>query len=307
MWWCVSDKVLKKTHLDLQKTFPDIPCVSQMLGSPSLRLGTPQERLSIPSGSGKGWKNAGWLVTWDSPLRTDSASLKPLESFIQLISFCSSWILAVSSRIVSRSSINLLLEDSSNVDPWNRFNSSISSRLFSWASRRSRFCSNNCSWISCWSRRCCSSPWWAWSISLRWDSIIQFNSWILLVSESAWHSCFWISALKSARICVLSFKENPDCFVFTFATWFFLCCTNLTNLVRARVSSVLECAKMNELATNFLHESYKLVFGPLILFAPERTVVRRALSRWSHRRLPRHTSTRAPFLCRPIPPGRSFQ
>ena len=42
-----EDKVLKTTHLDLQKTFPDIPCVSQMLGGPALRLGTPKERLSI--------------------------------------------------------------------------------------------------------------------------------------------------------------------------------------------------------------------------------------------------------------------
>ena len=36
----LEDKVLIRTHLDLQKTFPDIPCVSQMLGGPSLRLGT---------------------------------------------------------------------------------------------------------------------------------------------------------------------------------------------------------------------------------------------------------------------------
>ena len=41
-----ADKVLKMTHLDLQKTFPDIPCVSQMLGGPSLRLGIPKERLT---------------------------------------------------------------------------------------------------------------------------------------------------------------------------------------------------------------------------------------------------------------------
>ena len=34
------------------KTFPDFPCVSQMLGGPSLRLGIPTERLSIPSGIG---------------------------------------------------------------------------------------------------------------------------------------------------------------------------------------------------------------------------------------------------------------
>ena len=33
-----ADKVLKKTRLDLQKAFPDIPCVSQMLGSPMLSL-----------------------------------------------------------------------------------------------------------------------------------------------------------------------------------------------------------------------------------------------------------------------------
>ena len=52
----LADKVLKKTRLDLQKkkkkTFPDFPCVSQMLGGPSLRLGTPVERLSIPPGTG---------------------------------------------------------------------------------------------------------------------------------------------------------------------------------------------------------------------------------------------------------------
>ena len=70
----LADKVLKKTPLDLQRTFPDIPCVSQILGGLSLRLGIPRERLSIPPGSGKGGKNAGWLVTWDCPLRTDSAS-----------------------------------------------------------------------------------------------------------------------------------------------------------------------------------------------------------------------------------------
>ena len=34
----------------------------------------PRERLSIPPGSGRGGKNIGWLVTWDCPLRTDSAS-----------------------------------------------------------------------------------------------------------------------------------------------------------------------------------------------------------------------------------------
>ena len=73
---------------EFAKTFPDIPCVSQMLGGPSLRLGIPIERLSIPPGTGWGGKDTGWLVTWECPLRTDSASWRSLESIIQLISFC---------------------------------------------------------------------------------------------------------------------------------------------------------------------------------------------------------------------------
>ena len=48
----LEDKVLMKTHLDLQKTFPDITCVSQMLGGPSLRRGDTNEGLNIPSGIG---------------------------------------------------------------------------------------------------------------------------------------------------------------------------------------------------------------------------------------------------------------
>ena len=47
-----AEKVLKKTQLDLQKTFRHIPCVSQVLGSPSLRLGDTKECLNIPSGIG---------------------------------------------------------------------------------------------------------------------------------------------------------------------------------------------------------------------------------------------------------------
>ena len=48
--WTLADEVLKKTPLDLQTRFPDIPCVSQILGGPSLRLGIPRKRLSIPPG-----------------------------------------------------------------------------------------------------------------------------------------------------------------------------------------------------------------------------------------------------------------
>ena len=174
-----------------------------MLGGPSLRLGIPIERLSIPPGTGWSGKNTGWLVTWECPLRTDSASWKSLESFIQLNSFCNSCILPVSSRIVSWSSTNFLLAIVSNDEPWNRFNSYISLRLFSWASRRSQFCFNNCSWRSCWSCRRRSSPWWARQVSSFCDSIVSFNFSILLLSYSAWNSCFRISAWQSARICSL--------------------------------------------------------------------------------------------------------
>ena len=48
----LEDKELKRKHVDLQKTFTDIPCVSQMLGGPSLWLGIPIERLSVPPGTG---------------------------------------------------------------------------------------------------------------------------------------------------------------------------------------------------------------------------------------------------------------
>ena len=134
-------------------------------------------------------------------------------------------------------SINLLLKNSSNLDPWNRFNSSISLKHFIWAPRRCRFCSDNYSWRSSWSRRSCSSPARVWSISFRRDSIIPFNSWILLLWESAWNSCFWISTLKSAKICsFLFFKENPDVFLFIFRDLVFLC-TNLADLF------VPECTK----------------------------------------------------------------
>ena len=102
-----------------------------MLGGPLLRLGIPTERLSIPPGSGWGGNNTGWFVTWDCPLRSESASCL---SIIQLISFCNSWILPVSSWIVSWSSINLFFEIVSNVERWNRFNASISLKLFSWGS-----------------------------------------------------------------------------------------------------------------------------------------------------------------------------
>ena len=126
----------------------------------------------IPSGIGWGGNDTGRLVTWEFPI--DSASWKSLESFIQLISCCKSCILPVSSKIVSWSSTYLRLAIVSKVELWNFLNSSISLRLFSWASRRSQFCFINCSWRSCWSRRWRSSAW-ARRSSSRCDSITSPN------------------------------------------------------------------------------------------------------------------------------------
>ena len=39
-------------QVGLQKTFPGLPCVSQMLGGPSLRHGDTKESLNMPSGIG---------------------------------------------------------------------------------------------------------------------------------------------------------------------------------------------------------------------------------------------------------------
>ena len=116
-------------HVDLLKTFPDIPCVSQMHGGPSLRRGDMKEGLNIPSGIGCVGKDIGRLLTWEFPLRTDSASWKSLESFIQFTSFCSSCTLPENSKIVFWSSMSFRLASVSNVELWNFRNSSISVRL----------------------------------------------------------------------------------------------------------------------------------------------------------------------------------
>ena len=48
----LEDTELKRKHVDLQKRFPDIPGVSQMSGSPSLRRGDTKEGLNNPSKTG---------------------------------------------------------------------------------------------------------------------------------------------------------------------------------------------------------------------------------------------------------------
>ena len=44
----LEDKELMKMHVDLQKTFPDIPCVSQIHGGPFLRRGDTKETSQHP-------------------------------------------------------------------------------------------------------------------------------------------------------------------------------------------------------------------------------------------------------------------
>ena len=79
--WILEDKVLKKTLLDLQKSFQIFHACPKNLPAHCCGSAFPEDGFSIPPGSGWGGKNAGWLVTWDCSLRTDSASLKSLGSF----------------------------------------------------------------------------------------------------------------------------------------------------------------------------------------------------------------------------------
>ena len=150
-----------------------------MLGGLSLRLGIPSERLSIPPGSRKGESNAGWLVTWEFPLRTDSASWKSLESFIQFTSFCNSCTLPDNSRILFWSSMSFRLASVSNVELRNFRSSSISVRLCWWTSRNSNCCRHNSS------RRIrrSSSAWAAWSSW--WPIFSQYSAIIICLCSSS--------------------------------------------------------------------------------------------------------------------------
>ena len=145
----------------------------------SLRRGDTKECLNIPSGIGWGGNDTGRLVTWEFPLRTDSASWKSLESFIQFTSFCSSCILPDNSEIVFWSSISFRLAIVSKVELWNFRNSSISARLCWWASRNSNFCCHIC---PCRSRR--SSSAWA-ACSSRWLTFSRYSAIIVCRCSSS--------------------------------------------------------------------------------------------------------------------------
>ena len=56
---CPGEQGVEEDAAGFANTFSNIPCVSQILGGLSLRLGIPRERLSIPPGSRKRGKNAG--------------------------------------------------------------------------------------------------------------------------------------------------------------------------------------------------------------------------------------------------------
>ena len=179
-----------------------------------LLFGIPMNRQSIPPGIRLGGKDTGWPVTLECPLRAYSASWKSIESFMQMISFCNSCVLSVSSKIVSPSSVNLLLAIVSKVELWNFFNSSISVKLFRWASRNFEFGCNICSWKSCWSRR------WNFSAWVRWNSTRSFSLDFCapLRSSSFWNGRFWISFWQSGRIC--SFCRIKQILICAFSGFF---------------------------------------------------------------------------------------
>ena len=161
------------------KTFPDIPDVSQISGGPSLRRGDTKESLNIPSRIGCLGNNIGWLVTWEFPLRTDSASWKSLEWFIQFNSFCSSCNLPDNSIIVFWFSMSFRLASVSKVELWNCRNFSISVRFCWWTSRKSICCRHN---SSCRIRRSSSAraAWSSW-----WPTFSQYSAIIICLCSSS--------------------------------------------------------------------------------------------------------------------------
>ena len=186
--WCNSwGKGADEDACGFAKTFPDIPCVSQMLGGPSLRHGVTKECLNIPSGIGCAGNDTDRLVKWKLPLRIDSASWKSLKLFIQFTLFCNSCTLPESFKIVFWFSMSFRLATVSKAELWNFRNSSISVRLRWWASRNSNFCCHNCPWRS----QRSSSAWAAWS-----------SSWLTL----SWCSAIIVCLCSSSRVLICAFE-----------------------------------------------------------------------------------------------------
>ena len=193
----------------IAKTFLDKPCVSQMHGGSSLRRGDANEGFNIPSGIGCFGKDIGWLVTWEFPLRTDSASWKSSESFIQFTSFCSSWSQPDNSTKVFWSSKRFRLTSVLKVEPWN-FRNSISSRFCWWTSRKSFCCSwLHRSWRSCWSRCWTFTVLARWR-SLCWDSLVSSNSSEFLVEFLGTLGLQWASWSLSSSSSLKSAMEESQ-------------------------------------------------------------------------------------------------
>ena len=171
-------KVLKETRLDLQKRFPIYHAVPKCLAAHICGSAFPENGSAFLQELDEVGKiHFDWQRGNVHCVLIQHLEILSNHSYDSLISFCNSCILPVSIWIFDQFFLAIV----SNVELWNFFNSSISLRLFSWASRRSQFCFNNCSsrsWWSCWR---CSSAWALW-ISSFCDSIVSFNFCILFRS-----------------------------------------------------------------------------------------------------------------------------
>ena len=111
----------------------------------------------------------------------------------------------------------------SKIELWNFFNSSISLRLLSWASRRSQFCFNDCSWRnwrSCRSRSSVSLGTMKFFL-LRLDRFTSFvcTSSVLISLEFV---CSNLRLTISEDLLPLSVQESPDLFAFIILSLNFL-------------------------------------------------------------------------------------
>ena len=297
-----ADKVLKKTLLDLQKRFPMYHVCPKCLAARFCGSAFPENGWAFHQNLDEVGKNTGWLAgTVGYSTACWFSIFKISRIIIQLISFCNSCILPVSSRIVSRSSTNFLLTIVSNVEPWNRFNSSITFSLFSRASRRSQFCSK--------------------TVHEEVDDLVEVvrlldeHDKFLLFETWSFHSTFeyffghnrpGIRAFESP----LDIQRESALCVVPEESWFahFLSCGAdflwrlefVSQTVPQQVAPFYDRqTTTTDWTTNLRHESDKLVCGSHHLLAPGWTVVKRAPCRWWRHRSRSHSGTAA----RPRIPG----
>ena len=201
--------------------------------------------------------------------------------------------LPVSSRIVSRYSINLLLEIVSNVEPWNRFNSSISLRLYHELHESPNFASI--------------------TVHEEVDDLVEVvrlldehDKFLLFVTRS-FHATFEYFFCRN-RLGIRVFESLLDgqresaLFVDPEESWFahFLRCGSeflwrfgLVNQTDQQQVALFwhDWQTTTYWTTNLRQESDKLVYGSLVLLAPGWTVVKRAPCRWWRHRTRSHSGT----------------